>query len=199
MILTTHVDENRTEPLNMFIPPKFALRFPIDELDKWASKYDVQKQKDHDAQTAADTAKERGFMKKEEFLAVVQWKSPRPRRWAEDNTDDDIEDASKSAFSTTNGRVRIGVLMTLRGVSYPMASAILHLVWKDVPLLDVNALAALSVKKPSSYSFQFWNAYCAAALAIVEKKTTTASHDRPGALDLWERAPDTVITSRFVA
>ena len=151
----------------MFVSPQFALRFPIADLDRWASKYDAQL--DVQAQTAADTAKERGSMTKEEFLTVATWKSPRPKRWLEDNTDDDIKDATHSAFSTTNARVRIGVLTTLRGVSYPMASAILHLVCKDVPLLDVNALAALRVGKPSSYSFQFWNAYCAAVLVIAGK------------------------------
>lgn len=93
------------------------------------------------------------------------------KRWAEANTPGDIKDATHSAFSTTNARVRIGVLMTLSGVSYPMASAILHLVCKDVPLLDVNALAAFGVKKPSSYSFQFWNAYCAAVFAIAGKSS----------------------------
>jgi hypothetical protein len=155
----------------MVVLPKFALRFPIARLDKWASEYPAQAEREVQAQTAADTAKERGSMTKEEFLTVVTWKSPRPKRWAEANTPGDIRDATHSAFSTTNARVRIGVLMTLSGVSYPMASAILHLVCKDVPLLDVNALAALDVKKPSSYSFQFWNAYCAAVLAIAGKSS----------------------------
>jgi hypothetical protein len=153
----------------MFVPPKFSLRFHIGDLEKWARKYEFNVRKEQRVQAAADTAKERGYMKKEEFLAVVQWKSPRPKRWAENNSDEDIEDATKSAFSTTNARVRIGVLTTLSGVSYPMASAILHLACKDVPLLDVRALAALDVKRPSSYSFQFWNAYCAAVLAIADK------------------------------
>ena len=158
----------------MFDPPKFALRFPIADLDKWANEYieyNSNKFKDEQAQNAADKAKERGSMTKEESLTVTTWKSRRPKRWLEDNTADDIKDATQSAFSTTNARVRIGVLMTLQGVSYPMASAILHLVCKDVPLLDVNALAALNEKKPPSYTFQFWNVYCAELLKIAGKSS----------------------------
>jgi hypothetical protein len=153
----------------MFVSPQFTLRFPITDLEKWASRYDYDLQKEQCAQTAADAAEKRGYMTKEEFLTIVEWKSPRRKGLAEDNTAADIKDATKNAFSTTNARVRIGVLTTLGGVGYPMASAILHLVCKDVPLLDVNALAALGVKTPSSYSFQFWNAYCAYVLAIAEK------------------------------
>jgi hypothetical protein len=147
---------------------------PIADLEIWASKYEAHDdwlRRDLQAETAADTAKERGSMTKEEFLTVTMWKSPRPKRSLEENTADDIKDATHSAFSTTNARVRIGVLMTLRGVSYPMASAILHLVCKDVPLLDVNALAALDMKKPSSYSFQFWHSYCTEVLLIAGKSS----------------------------
>jgi hypothetical protein len=159
------------EGQKMFVPPRFILRFPIADLERWASDYIAQNdaQKEQGAQEAADRAKQRGSMTKDEFLTLVEWKSPRPKRWAESNTAADVEAATRSAFCTTNARVRIGVLMTLRGVSYPMASAILHLVCKDVPLLDVWALAALDVEKPSSYSFEFWNAYCTAVLSIAEK------------------------------
>jgi hypothetical protein len=82
-----------------------ALRFPIADLDKWASECNAQD--DLRAQSAADTAKERSSMTKEEFLTVTTWKSPRPKRWLEKNTADDIKDATHSAFSTTNARVRI--------------------------------------------------------------------------------------------
>jgi hypothetical protein len=145
----------------------FELRFPIADLDIWAGAYDVRK--DVEAQAAADTAEQRGSMTREEFLTIVDWKSPRPMRWAEANTADDIEDATRCAFATTSARVRIGVLTTLSGVSYPMASAILHLVCKDVPLLDERALAAFGVGGRSSYTFTFWNAYCAAVLQIADE------------------------------
>ena len=116
-----------------------GLRFPIADLEEWASKYEAHDdwlRRDLRAETAADTAKKHGSMTKEEFLTVTMWKSPRPKHRLEENTADDIKDATHSAFSTTNARVRIGVLMTLRGVSYPMASAILHLVCKEVVLVS---------------------------------------------------------------
>jgi len=105
-------------------------------------------------------------MTKEEFLTVVDWKSPRRKDLAKANSEDDVKDATQTAFSTKNARVKICVLTTLDGVGYPMASAILHLACKDVPLLDVRALATLGLEKPTSYDFRFWNDYCVAVFAI---------------------------------
>jgi hypothetical protein len=159
--------------MDRLAPPNFVLQFQPAELEKWASKYfahpKYNAQKERMAEITADKAKEQGFMTKKDFLTVVEWKAARSKGYAAKNDPDDIREATQIAFSSPHARVRFGVLMTLSGVAYPMASAILHLVCKDVPLLDVNALAALGVEKPPSYNFIFWNAYCSFVLTIAEK------------------------------
>ena len=155
----------------MYNIPAFNLRFPLADLDKWAGQYFATQNmaKEQAVQSVADAAARRGFMEREEFLQVVDWKSARRRKAAADNTQDEIKNATRSAFATTDARVRMGVLTTLSGVGYPMASAILHLVCKDAPLMDVWALCAFGVKVPSSYRFPFWVAYSSAVSELQKK------------------------------
>ena len=181
--------KERARDFNMSVLPEFHLRFPVDEIGRWAKKSlerlersDRKKQKECNAQLAANAAANRGYMTMDEFRTIALWKSPRPKRWIDLNTPEDVHEATQGAFSTPNPYVRIGSLLTLSGVKYPMASAILHLVKKDVPLLDVNALAALNVGI-SSYDFRFWKAYCDKVAGIqVQTSLSFRTIDRA----LWE-------------
>jgi hypothetical protein len=86
-----------------------------------------------------------------------------------------------------DARVQIERLIRLSGVKYPVASAILHLVRKDLPIVDVNALAAFGLKRRANYNFQFWNAYCDAVRAIVkESRLSYRTVDRA----LWSYGKD---------
>lgn len=50
--------------------------------------------------------------------------------------------------------------MTLRGVSWPTASVLLHFGHHDeYPILDYRALWWLGYDKPPPYTFEFWSAY----------------------------------------
>ena len=45
-------------------------------------------------------------------------------------------------------------------MSFPVASAILHFVHKDIyPIIDFRALESSGTKKPKKYSFSFWWEY----------------------------------------
>jgi hypothetical protein len=64
------------------------------------------------------------------------------------------------AFSTFNERLRIEILMLLSGVSWPMASVILH--WghpEPYPILDFRALWSLGIPQPPVYNFELWQKY----------------------------------------
>ncbi len=67
----------------------------------------------------------RSYLKKEDFLAIVRWKAARAIRKAEANSEEAIEKITKFAFEIDNEEVKIRVLTSLNGVSIPMASAIL--------------------------------------------------------------------------
>lgn len=153
--------------------PKFELRFPVVDVEGWAVRYVGQnfqiEEVERNLQTIARLAKQRGYMTRGEFLKIAMWKSPRPRKWYEDNSYGKIKSATKAAFSTRNSRVKIERLIELSGVNYPVASAILHLACNNVPILDVNALAAFGLERRTNYDFQFWSAYCDAVKEIVRE------------------------------
>ena len=67
----------------------------------------------------------KGYLKKEELLDIVRWKSARAIRKAEANSDEAIEKITKFAFEIDSEEVKISVLTSLNGVSIPMASSIL--------------------------------------------------------------------------
>jgi hypothetical protein len=52
------------------------------------------------------------------------------------------------------------VLQILKGVSWPVASVILHFGKKDLyPILDYRALWSVGIKKPNVYNFELWISY----------------------------------------
>ncbi len=167
---STEINQTRAQPVNM-PSPKFKLLFPVADIEKWAASYAQNSKMEEECrvQTAARIAKKRGYMTRGDFLKVTRWKSPRPKKWYEANSNGKIKSATRTAFASTDARVKIERLIKLSGVNYPVASAILHLVCEDVPIVDVNALAAFGLERRTNYNFQFWNAYCDAVRAIVKK------------------------------
>jgi hypothetical protein len=111
------------------------------------------------AEVVSHTKKD-GFMKRENFLALYRWKSERTIGLAQKNSNFLIEESTKISLLAKTEEVRIGALMILRGVDWPVASAILHWVSCDpYPLLDFRALWSLSINKTPTYNFDFWWSY----------------------------------------
>jgi thermostable 8-oxoguanine DNA glycosylase len=83
--------------------------------------------------------KEQGFLTKEVALKILKWKSPRPLKHYEKNTDDDFELITKNAFLQTNEKLKIHILTALTGVNYPSASAILMFYDQTkYPVIDIR-------------------------------------------------------------
>ncbi len=105
-------------------------------------------------------ARKRGFMTQSDLIAAAKWKWRGARTWqlAAQNTENDIKEITRAAFATDNERLRITVLLGLRGVSWPMASVILHFSFpEDYPILDVRAMR--SVSGTTIYTFERWMEY----------------------------------------
>ena len=101
------------------------------------------------------------YLNKELFIRLCCWKSPRPKRHYIKNEERKIIEVTRLAFSTNNEKERIASLLTLYGVSYPVASTILHFASPDkYPIMDFRVIESLGWKKPSYYSFKFWEKYC---------------------------------------
>ena len=72
-------------------------------------------------------ARLRKHLTKGELERVCRWKSARAIQLIRANTHHSIRNATRAALSTRNERTRLEALTGLRGVSIPMASAILML------------------------------------------------------------------------
>src|SRR5216117_286493 len=103
----------------------FQLRFPPSEIAHWAQRYSYAEE-DGRVERAGSAARERGYLRRSEFLALCRWKTPRTAKQCASNSPQRIREASELAFGTADERVKIGVLRLLAGVEWPTASVLLH-------------------------------------------------------------------------
>jgi hypothetical protein len=69
----------------------------------------------------------RGYLTRKELERICQWKSPRAIRHIRSNSPAKVKGATRRAFETRIELKRLDALCELKGVSIPMASAILTL------------------------------------------------------------------------
>jgi hypothetical protein len=82
----------------------------------------------------------RGAFDRAEFLAMCRWKSPRSSRLCAANSAARVRRAAREALSARSERRRMELLLGLRGVGVPTASAILTLVDpRRYGVLDIRA------------------------------------------------------------
>ncbi len=135
------------------------LRFSPTDIPHWAGRYSYAGE-DRLMDRLAPAARDRGYLRRNEFLALCRWKTPRTIRRCASNSTQQVRDATQLAFGTSDERAKIGILRLLSGVDWPTASVLLHFCDRQpYPVLDFRALWSLSTEQPSSYSFDFWWAY----------------------------------------
>jgi hypothetical protein len=80
-----------------------------------------------------------GYLDKEKAIMILKWKSPRPLIRYESNSDLDFIDITRLAFNTKSDKLKIHILTSLKGVSYPAASALLMFYDKTMfPVIDIR-------------------------------------------------------------
>jgi hypothetical protein len=105
-------------------------------------------------------AADRGFMSMEDLIAVAKWKwqGGAVKKLVSENTKREVREISEVSFNAKAERLRVGALMALRGVGWPMASVILHFSFPNkYPILDVRAMK--TVGSSNSYTFDKWIEY----------------------------------------
>ena len=114
--------------------------FTIDKTDYWAAQY--PKTWDNDALAARKKIRE-GDYSRSNLEKIVKWKSERRLKLIGDNSDSEISDALRlAAVYAKEPRSAFAVLMGLRGVAVPMASAILTAIDQaKYTLVDWRAVA----------------------------------------------------------
>ena len=104
---------------------------------------------------------------KQELLSICRWKSPRALRLVESNHPMTIRSLTRKALLTPSEQLRVAYLTELRGVSFPMASAILTLIDPNrYGVIDIRVWQLLfalgSVTKNAKgvgFNFKHWYQY----------------------------------------
>src|SRR6266542_549619 len=116
--------------------PKMRLRMPESELKAWASRFSDPSEAEIDARAAS--ARARGYLHRDEFLALCRWKTPRSQPRCATNPEEYVREVTRVALGTANEELKIRVLLLLSWVSWPTASVILHFCdQRPYPILDV--------------------------------------------------------------
>jgi len=147
------------------------LKLTKDNVTKWAERYDQHATpQDKAVETEMkDKLKCQRFLTKGDLVEIGLWKSRRPRKWYESNDDDVVRELTKFSFAATTEGARIGALCALSGVSFPVASVVLHFAFPErYPILDFRALESLGKSQPQSYNLERWLAYCKQVKGIAE-------------------------------
>ena len=165
---------------------QFSLRFDACEIPTWADQYSYGLGDDL-PEGIGTSARERGWLTREDFLALCEWKTARSKSKCQRNTDQLIEEATRIALSTSLEELRIGTLTLLHGVSWATASVILHFCHDEpYPLLDRRALWSLGLEKPpAQYTSDFWWSYVQCCRSLADGiQATMRTLDRA----LWQYA-----------
>ena len=102
----------------------------------------------------------RKYMTMSDLVEVARWKwrGARTRQLCEKNSAEDVEEITRASFAANSERLRIGALLSLHGVGWPMASVILHFSFPDrYPILDARAMK--TVGGSTIYNFERWMDY----------------------------------------
>ena len=149
-------------------PAILRLRFPAGRIAHWASRFPGE-----DASPVAAAIgriRRDRRLRREDFLAVARWKTPRSRPRVARNSERAVRAATREALTSLDERRRIESLTALRGVGFPTASAILHFCHADpYPVIDTRALWSLGVEKIPAYDFEFWWAYVGVCRALAHR------------------------------
>lgn len=145
---------------------------------KYAEKYDKQYKGSYGEEVEKEMKallKKQRYLRQKELVEIGGWKSKRPLRHyrSEENDDLTVQEITKFSFNTKSEKARIKSLLALKGVSWPVASAILHFAFPDnYPIIDFRVLRSLSLwdgKQHIRYDFRLWERYCNKIRAIAKK------------------------------
>ncbi len=152
----------------------FKLRFSPEEISAWSKQYDYRGGDDKKIAEIGNKAKVQGFLTRDQFLAIVGWKSARPAKHHASNDDETIKEVTKLAFATKSRSLHLRALMLLEGVDVRTASAILHFCHNErYPILDVRAIWSLGIETSPKYWMGLWDEYEAECRKIATNANVT--------------------------
>lgn len=104
------------------------------------------------------------YLDRNHLIELGKWKSPRALKQYKDeiNSDERAKEITSFALASKDEFVRIMSLQILKGVSWGVASVILHFAYPDeYTILDFRAVWSLGLQEPKQYTFKYWMNYLA--------------------------------------
>ena len=144
-----------------------CLQFCESEIEYWAERY-IQCQKLSSRQWEETLIERKNRIQKREAMILDElydisyWKSRRQSKRVWDNLEATVNRVTKAAFASDNDWDKLKKLLTLEGISYARASAILHLYDEGLyPIIDVYAVWSVDKNETvkNSYTKKFWCEY----------------------------------------
>ena len=148
----------------------FKLRFKESQIPRWAERYSYAAEDGRLRDELRPRILRRGYLDRDEFLAICEWKTPRSKSRCAANHEFTIRTITRAAFSSTDEALKIDLLRTLSGVEWPTASTLLHFCdRRPYPILDYRALWSLGFDEPPRYSMDFWLEYLAFTRGLAKR------------------------------
>jgi thermostable 8-oxoguanine DNA glycosylase len=145
-----------------------------ENLEYYIEQYELEKQ----IFRMGKEIKKRGWLEKTEFLTICLWKSRRPKRLYDLNSDKEIISKTKLSFDEKDELKKIKILTELKGVQIPTASAILSVVNPEIyPIIDercIQSLTDLGIINWKTITDNNWIEYLNIIRSLSKEKNKTA-------------------------
>ena len=144
------------------------------DYDAWLEKK-LKYMQDKSITKIMNDARKRGYMTKDDLVAVAIWKAPIIVDKCEKNSDTIIKQMTEIAFANgCDEEVRIKTLKKIYGVGWAMASVILHFAFpKEYPIVDIRAMTTVGGVTNRVYNFDIWWEYTLRCREYTEKHNIT--------------------------
>lgn len=163
----------------------FALQFDPSLLPRLAKRYKASMPGEDEA-FAAGRRIGQGDHSLQNLRPIVDWKSERSKGRVAKNDERDVADALRLALDAKTDGAAVSVLLGLRGVQVPIASAILTAICPDrFTVIDFRALESLGVQQPV-LTVDFYLDYLAACRRLA-KQHDIGLRDLDRALWQWSK------------
>ena len=153
----------------MYLKGKGMMNISKKNILKYADNYD-KNYKGTDEKEMKEKLEEQRYLTRKDLIKIGCWKSKRPKRHYEDKENDDstVREITKFSFKTKSEKARIKSLLALKGVSWPVASAILHFAFPSkYPMWDFRVLWSLGWT--AHYNLNLWQEYCSRIRKLSKK------------------------------
>ena len=127
------------------------------------------------------SVKKKGYISKDLGMKILKWKSHRPTKYYNKNSNTDFETITKNAFQLKDEKIKIHILTALTGVNYPAASAVLMFYDPtQYPVIDIRVWKQLykyglltENSKGQSFTLYQWDTYLNVVRQIAKELSIT--------------------------